>query len=130
MRVLGNVQYNILLSLFGVFVLFLICILINYALSSKNWRLPPQKCPDYWVEEEDGTCYNIKGLGTCLYSNTGNFSTDNVTLQNINKEKYYYMDFSKVEGGNTACNKQKWANGCGIEWDGITYGYGNDPPCK
>ena len=123
---IGKIQLNILICAAVIIVLFLIALLFNYA--DSNWRKPPQKCPDFWVEEENGQCYNIKGLGKCNSSNIGDYSEKNVTLQNIDKEKYYYMDFEKMSGGK--CNKQKWANGCGLAWDGITYGYGKTSPCN
>jgi hypothetical protein len=103
-------------------------LLINYANYANIWRTPPQKCPDYWVEEH-GECYNIKGTGKCLSTNTGEFSTHNVYMPKIEKNKFYFMDFDKLPGGNTACNKQKWAKRCDIAWDGITYGYGKKSPC-
>ena len=122
---IGILQRNILITAGVIFILFLIILLFNYA--TNEWRKPPQKCPDFWVEEE-GQCYNIKGLGKCNSSNIGDYSTKNISMPNIEKEKYYYMDFEKMTGGN--CNKQKWANGCGIAWDGITYGYGKTSPCN
>ena len=124
---LGKLQLNILISVTVIFILFLIVMLFDYARSSLNWR-SPQKCPDFWVEE-NGQCYNIKGLGKCLSSNIGEFSMNSVNI-NVEKGKYYYMNFDNLSGGNTDCNKQKWATGCDIAWDGITYGYGNNPPCK
>lgn len=125
----GILQYNIVISFLVIFIIFLIVLIFNYT-NYDNWRTP-QKCPDFWVEEENGQCYNIKGLGKCLSSNIGEFSTNNVKFQkNIEKEKFYYMDFNNLSGGNTPCNKQKWASGCDIAWDGITYGYGKNVPCS
>lgn len=122
---IGTLQRNILIASGVIFVLFLIVLLFNYA--DIEWRKPPQKCPDFWVEEENGQCYNIKGLGRCISSNIGDYSTKNVVLPNIEKEKFYYMDFNLY---NSDCSKSKWANGCGLAWDGITYGYGKTPPCN
>jgi hypothetical protein len=119
---IGKLQLNILICSAVIFVFFLIVLLFNYA--DSEWRKPPQKCPDFWVEE-DGQCYNIKGLGKCKSTNIGDYSTKNVTLS-IDQEKYYYMDFQKM--GN--CDRQKWANNCGISWDGINYGYGKTSPCN
>jgi hypothetical protein len=121
---IGILQRNILIASSVIFILFLIILLFNYA--DSEWRKLPQKCPDFWVEEENGQCYNIKGLGKCNSSNIGDYSEKNVTLKNIDKQKYYYMDFT-LQGD---CDKQKWANGCDIAWDGITYGYGKTSPCN
>jgi len=121
---IGVLQRNILIASGIIFILFLIILLFNYA--DSEWRKLPQKCPDFWVEEENGQCYNIKGLGKCNSSNIGDYSEKNVTLKNIDKQKYYYMDFT-LQGD---CGKQKWANSCNIAWDGITYGYGKTSPCN
>jgi hypothetical protein len=111
---------NIIVGIFIVFLTgFMALLLFNYSNYANNWRTPPQKCPDYWVED-NGLCYNIKGTGKCLSQNTGPGS-DN--------PKFYFVDFDNFPGGNSACNKQKWASRCDIAWDGITYGYGNNSPC-
>jgi len=123
---IGILQRNILIASCVIIILFLIILLFNYA--DTEWR-KPQKCPDFWVEEENGQCYNIKGLGKCMSSNIGDYSTKNVILPNIEKNKFYYMDFDNLHGGNTNCNKQKWATDCSVAWDGITYGYGKKSPC-
>lgn len=91
-------------------------------MSNMSWRLPPQPCPDYWVDTGISGCYNIKGLGTCTSAMIGKGNENEK-----DKYKHYYMNFENLEGGNTLCNKQKWANKCNISWDGITYGYGTNP---
>ena len=125
---LGETQHTILI-IAGIFiVIFCICLLFNYVNYESQWRLPPQNCPDYWVESGN-SCYNIKGLGRCTSTNIGEFSTNDVKFKDVDKNKYYYMNFDEMEGGNTTCNKQKWANRCGLTWDGINYGYGKNNPC-
>ena len=122
MKILNNFgfyqKYTIIVALV---IIIIVMIVLFFTLSRKNpnWRLPYQKCPDYWVEASDnsGGCYNIKGLGTC-------FSTTS-----LNSNKNYSMNFD-TENLNTDCLKQKWANGCNISWDGITYGYGKLSPCE
>lgn len=111
---LGKIQKTILIICIVIFIIFCFSILLNSISNANNWRFPPQSCPDYWVDSGASGCYNIKGLGTC----TGK-----------SDPKHYYLDFDKLPGGNTLCNKQKWANKCNISWDGINYGYGNKNPC-
>lgn len=123
----GKLQKIIVISFIVFFTIFMIALLFNYSNYANNWRTPPQKCPDYWVEE-NGLCYNIKGTGKCLSSYTGDFSMKNVSVP-VQKEKFYFVDFDNFPGGSSACNKQKWASKCAVSWDGITYGYGNKPPC-
>lgn len=125
---LGTSQLYIIISCLVIFLIFCVVLLFTYAKENEIWRLPPQSCPDYWVEEA-GQCYNIKGMGKCSSQNIGEFSETDINM-NVDKNKYYFMDFDTLDGGNTSCNKQKWANKCGISWDGITYGYGKTNPCS
>jgi hypothetical protein len=79
--------------------------------------MTPQ-CPDYWSMDGSGNnaiCTNIKDLGTCPAS-SGN--------------KHLTMNFNNAAftGSQGNCNKYRWANNCGISWDGITYGVSN--PCQ
>jgi hypothetical protein len=95
--------------------------------SRKNWRTPPHRCPDYWVGVgEPGNCYNIKGLGTCLSADIGEQGDNVIFEKNRNPNKYYYKNFNIFSDN---CERQKWAKQCGIQWDGITYGYGTKNPC-
>jgi len=124
----GDMQFYILISTGIIFLTFCVVLLFTYANQSETWRTPPMSCPDYWVEEA-GQCYNIKGLGKCSSQNIGEFSESDVVFNKVDKNKHYFMDFNNLKGGNTMCNKQKWANQCGISWDGITYGFGKKNPC-
>ena len=70
---------------------------------------PPTQaqCPDYWIDmsggiETGGYCINTKNLGKGGCSNRMNFNTGVWT------------------GDDGLCNKQKWAKGCDLTWDGVT----------
>lgn len=125
-------------------ILFFIGLTLRYAQSAQPWIPAPQSCPDYWVMRDasdnlvldgsgnlqdmygnvlstsnmasggNGVCVNVKGLGTC---------------KPINGEPYLVMDFnsSVYQGSNGDCAKYKWAQGCGVAWDGITYGLAKLP---
>jgi hypothetical protein len=66
-------------------------------------------CPDKVTPKTDDTgttcpvaqCYNVKKLGI--------LETENPVCKS-------QMDFS----ANNTCDKQTWANGCKVTWDGIT----------
>jgi hypothetical protein len=102
-----------------VIVLFIILIVIRQKSSNVKWPPYVSNCPDYWLDlsSNGSQCLNIKKLGTC------NIPT---------KDNNSLMDFTTgtftSSGGQ--CNKQKWANTCGVTWDGITYGYGKNNPCS
>jgi hypothetical protein len=93
-----------------VILLILILVIVGFTVSNtKNKTWPPivGDCPDYWLDTKgDGSnCVNMKDLGTCNGSVTsGNHLT---------------MDFTQQQF-STVCNKYKWANNCGLTWDGIT----------
>ena len=59
----------------------------------------PSICPDYWISK-DNVCYNSQNLGTCGKSKNFNHS--------------------QFKGNEGLCNKKKWANICGVAWNGIT----------
>lgn len=70
---------------------------------------PPTQaqCPDYWIDMSGGIgtggyCINTKNLGKGGCSNRMNFNTGVWT------------------GDDGLCNKQKWAKGCDLTWDGVT----------
>lgn len=70
---------------------------------------PPTQaqCPDYWIDMSGGIgtggyCINTKNLGKGSCSNRMNFNTGVWT------------------GDDGLCNKQKWAKGCDLTWDGVT----------
>jgi hypothetical protein len=114
-----NFQSTVLLI--AVLLLIVCLILIGIALAKSNniQQWPPLigNCPDYWVDmsKNGAQCVNIKNLGTC---NSG-----------VSTGQHLQMDFTVAPyvGKNSACSKYKWANGCGITWDGITSGVAN--PC-
>ena len=81
--------------------------------SAKNAEFPPVigECPDYWnvAREGDKTiCKNILKVNPKSVSETD-------TCNKIDP-----VNFTGPTNEETVCNKYKWANGCGVVWDGIT----------
>jgi hypothetical protein len=104
----------------GIAIVFLIIILvfIGYSLgnSKSKGEWPPKiaNCPDYWELDPKSTETNT------ICKNTNNIGTKCITEPSNKKT------FTSTE---TPCKKYDWAIGCGVEWDGITYGYGKYRPC-
>ena len=117
---MGGFQKTVLYG--AIIVLIISLIIIGFALSkssdSDSWPPTIPTCPDYWTIDGSGnrtTCRNVKSLGTCPPKSG---------------DKYLTMNFnhSPFTGTNGTCAKYTWATGCGLSWDGITYGVAN--PCQ
>jgi hypothetical protein len=97
-----------------IILLIVIGMFLSKAPNKEHWPPMVGDCPDYWIDMSGNGahCVNTKGLGTCK---TG---------------KDEFMDFTQPEftGSNGNCAKAKWANQCGVQWDGLTYGVPN--PCS
>ena len=129
------------LYVFVVTVIFLIIALTITGIILTNNKsttaYPPivDNCPDYWYSSyydvdsnitESAACKNSQ-FGCCPDMNT--LKTDDVgtncplskcynvqKLGNKTDACYPIMDFSNY----TTCQKQQWAKGCNLTWDGIT----------
>ena len=107
----------------AILILIIALVLIGVALSyAKDESWPPMvpSCPDWWIIDgsgNDATCIDIKDL------------VDTSKCQPASGDKHYKKNFntSLYTGSNGDCSKRTWANNCGVEWDGITYGVNN--PC-
>lgn len=96
---------QIVLIIAGV-LLVVFLIMIAFSISGVRSKLvyPPEQaeCPDYWKVVGVNKCENVKGLG-------------NGTCSNV-------MDFNgaQYQGASGLKEKQKWAQQCGLVWDGVT----------
>jgi hypothetical protein len=112
-------QKTILFS--AIIILIIALVVIGIILGkTKDQQWPPMtpQCPDYWTIDgtaEKPLCVNTKDLGTCPPASG---------------QKHLTMNFNTpaFSGSRGVCTKYKWANKCGISWDGITYGVNN--PCQ
>jgi hypothetical protein len=113
----------------AIIILIIALVLIGVALSyTKDQKWPPMVagCPDYFVMDgsgNDATCVDIKDL---------TLSSSNPVCKPLpgSDIKHLRVNFNTpaYTGTNGVCNKYKWANTCGVSWDGITYGVQN--PCQ
>jgi hypothetical protein len=110
-------QRNVLII--AALALVLILGLVAYGFlhsSAEQWPPVVGDCPDYWMDKSGAgaECVNTHRLGEC------NLPT---------KDSNNAADFNKTPytGIGGACAKYKWAEQCGVVWDGITSGVAN--PC-
>lgn len=97
---------KIVLSI-AIFFLIIFLITIAYAMHSKKNSLsyPPVTagCPDYWIDQANGSCTNVKNLGKTSCARTMNFNTSTFNSSTIG-----------------LCAKSQWAKNCNLTWDGVT----------
>ena len=105
----------------AVIILVIILFLIGLALhKSTDQTCPPiiGNCPDYWMDASGNgsDCIDVKDLAKQKCPSVG--------------QEHLHMNFNipGFQGTNGLCAKYKWANNCGVSWDGITYGVQN--PCE
>lgn len=110
-------------------ILLIICLIfIGIALKKSNsdsqWPPIVGECPDYWLDtgNKGSNCANVQNLGKCTTGGNGVTPTTMVGAG-------ISMDFTQAPyiGADGICAKYKWANDCGVTWDGITSGIKN--PC-
>jgi hypothetical protein len=113
-------SFQKLILVSAIIILIVVLVIIGFTLSKqkKDEYWPPivGDCPDYWVDLEGNgaACYNAHKLGKCNIPSKGNKNTMNFTV-------------SPFLGDGGTCAKYKWADRCGVTWDGITSGVVN--PC-
>jgi len=115
-------NFQSIVIVIAIVILIVCLILIGLALRkarySQQWPPLVGECPDYWtdISGNGAQCVNVKDLGMC----NGSLQTG----------QHLTMDFTQAPyiGENGSCAKYKWANQCGITWDGITSGVDN--PCN
>jgi len=95
-------------------VILIVCLLsMGYMMYKKQTtgKWPPNigECPDYWVDlsGNGSQCVNTKNLGTCPNNTTMDFTV---------------APYNGADGSNELCEKKRWAQTCGLTWDGITSG--------
>lgn len=96
-------DFKQIVILVATIILIIMLIVIGYVLyfQKTNLKFPPVigKCPDYWVIQNK-VCNNPKHLGTC------------------GDQKNFNTNFYKGHRGK--CLKSKWAQRCGLTWQGLT----------
>ena len=109
MNSLSNKNFYIIVSIIVLVIItaFSINIIMGYKKMSdleKNAVFPPwpSKCPDYWMSNGDGSCVNVKKIGSC--------STNQKPVDFNNRI------FTGSKGHFYKCN---WAKECDAPWEGI-----------
>lgn len=95
-------------------ILVITLMIIGYKMNdkkNKNWPPFVANCPDYWTDlTGDGSqCFNQHKLGMCNVPSATDKNTKNFNV----------VPYTSNDG---LCKKKKWANGCGVAWDGVNYG--------
>lgn len=105
---MASFQKTVLTIAVVVLIIALILFAILMVQSSKKYPPIVANCPDYWVDLSGGiggdgsSCYNVKNLGK----------------DKCKKEMDFSADFWTGDSGT--CNKQNWAKGCDLTWDGVS----------
>ena len=105
---MASFQKTVLTIAVVVLIIALILFAILMVQSSKKYPPIVANCPDYWVDLSGGiggdgsSCYNVKNLGE----------------DKCKKEMDFSADFWTGDSGT--CNKQNWAKGCDLTWDGVS----------
>ncbi len=95
-------SFQKIISYIAAFILAGTLIVIGFIVyhSKSSMKYPPEvsECPDYWETIGPNKCRNTLKLGKCAD-----------------------MDFNdpKYNGPTGTAEKCKWANSCGLVWDGL-----------
>ena len=99
---------RIVLMIAGLLLLGFLAV-VAYSMIKANtigeWPPVIANCPDSWVMDTNGTCNNMNGV----HMNTG------TTCTNTN-----FANDAKYLGQSGLCEKYKWSQTCGVNWDGIS----------
>jgi hypothetical protein len=111
---------NFYKSVFVIMVIVLIVclsflgVIIMNSKKDKKFPSVTSDCPDYFVKNDDGHCVNKHAMG----DGPTDSCTGAIDFQDLNK---FPNAQNPGMGKNSAiCEKKKWANNCGVQWDGIT----------
>tara|TARA_B100001769_G_scaffold271658_2_gene264819 strand:+ start:8611 stop:8958 length:348 start_codon:yes stop_codon:yes gene_type:complete len=111
-------RFNSIVMIVATVILILTLTMIGVALKNQKnlMSFPPiiSECPDYYeigVIGQDTICNKKSGL---------DISKD---IETCNKLK---ISNASYQGTGGLCEKRKWAENCGVTWDGVT----NNPDSK
>ena len=115
-----------------IIILSIIFLFYYYYKQYKNWKDEQDKltwpneynqCPDYWVNEGNHICKNVKNLGRCPLNDKGqlhkNGNIDFKLVSGIPNN----TDINKLDdtmNSNTSLMKKcKWSKQCNSSWEGV-----------
>jgi hypothetical protein len=114
-------EFQKIVIIVALLILISLLVIVGVSLSKRydetNWPPIIGDCPDYWLDlsGNGSACFNAKRLGKCNLPSKGN-----PNVMNFNRDIFM--------GTSGECSKYKWANECGVTWDGLTSGVSN--PCS
>jgi hypothetical protein len=115
-------SFNSIVMIVAIGMLIVSLAIIGIALKNQknNITFPPviSDCPDYYtsVKNPEGTDY--------LCNKDTNLSTNDDTECNTIDNSH-----TKFKGLGGLCAKKKWADNCGITWDGVTNNPDSEKNC-
>tara|TARA_R110001592_G_scaffold86313_1_gene254703 strand:+ start:1048 stop:1401 length:354 start_codon:yes stop_codon:yes gene_type:complete len=115
-------SFNSIVMIVAIGMLIVSLAIIGIALKNQknNVTFPPviSDCPDYYtsVKNPEGTDY--------LCNKDTNLSTNDDTECNTIDNSH-----TKFKGLGGLCAKKKWADNCGITWDGVTNNPDSEKNC-
>jgi hypothetical protein len=130
-------EFKFTVSIIAVITIILLLTVVGVSLSSNetktDWPPMQTKCPELYklstFQNEENICKinntNFAGYGHDISGNDGTNSRypkigDNASCVSVDTS---HADFTGIDGD---CNKYKWAQNCGVSWDGI---YDNPSLC-
>jgi hypothetical protein len=104
-----NFQKTTIIVAGVILVISLLTVAYLIRISKTSVKFPPTigSCPDYWRENEDGDCVNVKGIGS-------------------NAPDVMSFEGAEFLGANGIQAKCDWSRKYGLTWDGVT----NNPLCS
>ena len=108
-------QNNVVRIATIIFIFFMALTSLMLLLAKQNQKFPPMypTCPDYYILQDDGgpKCMDHKSLGG---SGSGGVPPMPCNKLDLNNPAYNGWSVNQIK------NKKKWAQDCGVTWDGVT----------
>jgi len=78
------------------------------------------KSPDRFYDMRKGDWLTIYGTRYMVYSVDKNSTTVVINNSSIDGEDIPYIQSTILFAGRTVCDKKRWANKWGVDWDGVS----------
>ncbi len=106
-------SFNSIVMIVAIVMLIVSLTMIGIALKNQknNVTFPPviSDCPDYYTSTK-----NPEGTDYICNRNDSLSTNDNTECNTFDNSH------TKFKGVGGLCEKKKWANNCGVTWDGVT----------
>lgn len=89
------------------------------------WPPDVSECPDYWLANSDGSCTpqpSVGNIGSRPNPPPAPFTCTTFVPNDNNGGSYQNVLANKTDltPSGPRCARQRWANACGVYWDGIS----------